>query len=449
MNSTVRKDESLVCSFKNQSDEGFYRLAKKVINSEKHPKNELKILPQAQASGRMTQKSAEAYANYLSNNQNKWLKKRGYDENLNSSHLAKKICKMIDPQETGKIALLDFVKFLVEIGVPLSSKVIKSILCKIVGEIDTNKAIITEDHINLICRGDKKTNAILYNLNSCIKIQLNKPCSEITTADQDVMINSWWKTLDSYHRNQVCSNQICDFMVKTQIFPGFSEGKKFMNKVTNFSPFLDSIQFRLIFSKALIKQTLLGIDKKLAEEDLGSKEHSYAIKFCQLKRKLILAGSRCAVPNVTTEEGSIVLKAIKSFARLTHSEEPNINLKDLKKRWHRRTGINVDKAEKGNSQEHKEKPVELARYFPKDTEMHVDYLKYNDDYRPKTLVVNDSRLRNRKFTIAGSFNLTCGDEDQVGVNQKRRHFKPINSYESRCERVNTILQNFQKMIYKS
>ena len=60
--------------------------------------------------------------------------------------------------------------------------------------------------------------------------------------------------------------------------------------------------------------------------------YSYAYKLCQLKRQMILAGIQYPIQNISIEEGEILIKAIKEFAKYKGEDEVKITYEDFKMR---------------------------------------------------------------------------------------------------------------------
>ena len=450
MNSAIRTDEKRVSESKPESDAGFHRLAENMISTTPNKKSSGKGgYQQFQNPDKVIQKSSDAIMKTLIKNQDKWLKHIKNTEKNQSWTITKQIKNMLDPQDTGNIPFNIFFDFLIEIGVPLKPKIVKFTLAKLLKTENVCNKVIKEEHISNLCRGDNRSNQILNVLNRIISRTSNKSFEEVTSAEHKLLINSWWKKLDSLRSNQVMCNKVCEFLIEVEICSNFPESKKYVCKVTQNLVFMDSDQFKALFAKAVITHALINLNRKFTEEDWNNPVYSYAYKLCQLKRQMILAGIQYPIQNISIEEGEILIKAIKEFAKYKGEDEVKITYEDFKMRWLQHTGHVLDSMPKNvMSIQSQASEVELAEYFPKNGDVMDKELEWH-----RMATMRESKKKEqlqKRFTQ--NFDIIkktdhCGF-DKFRDSPFKRVNKPVTDYEKKCEKFNMLFDEFQKVVNK-
>ena len=361
MTSSLRTDEKAVTNTRQETDASFQRQVHNILNNTS-PQN---ITPKPQIlqkTKRVIQKKSEAFLQNLKISQSKWLKKRGFIDPKESNISSKEIFAMLDTNKVGEIPAEEFLDFLIEIGIPVDRNMAKEVILSTLKEKTIKNLLITQENVNSLCKSDKRSDLML-------KVFQEKLGKNFKTLDVVELIKKWWNELGV---KVLGINEICEFLVKNEIFPDFFEAKKYLTKVNRNENFMIFRQFLSIFAKMIVKHYLITINKKFSEEDWSDTGHSLAFKLSQLKKQLILAGIKYPVDKISYEEGLQALKAIENLDKFKLKKK--FNLDEFKLNWYNLTGFTLDnqipsKQEKPNKKV--EKPLSVF-YSCEDPEMYKE-----------------------------------------------------------------------------
>lgn len=447
MNKALRSDEKQLSAYNHESDAGFIRLSEQIRNpktSTKEPQKHIKT----RAPSNAPQKSSDASIRNIMISQSKWLKSHGNDDNSSMS-IAKQIMLMLDSPNSNEIQAEDFVSFLIEIGLPVPIKGLIETLKSLLHVKNIKSKNIKEEHISALCRSDKKNSHILKIINQETAKSHNKSLNQITSAEQLEVISTWWKKLNESGSKIVSFGIVCDFLVQICMFADFSEARKFVAGTCKDGEFMDKYQFQMIFTKALIKHTLMNINKKFTYEDWNNPSLSYAYKLCQLKRQLILAGIKYPIPNISKEDGELVLKAVESMEKLTFGCVKKVNYEDFKAAWLKNTGLSLDTAspDRVTPLETIESQDELAVYHPKNKES-CRIGEFDDEDKSSSVKDENKILRENLKGNSIGFLLFGDVERRARAKEytKNRSFRPVNKDELRWAKQTVLLDDFRKII---
>ncbi|OMJ67002.1 hypothetical protein SteCoe_35960 [Stentor coeruleus] len=452
MNQTMRSDEKEVSINKPKSDAGFIRLAERM----KRIKNEPKIFSQKKNSQDLSivvQKSNYAKKKNAMISQTKWLKNHGSLDKQSFSPIAKQIMEMLDPLGYNEICVNEFISFLIEIGLPLPVKAIKYAIKLVLRIKDNKNKTLKEEHILALCRGDKRSCHILMIINQEIAKNFNKSIDDVTSVDQEGIICSWWKNFGCSEKKIVQCIFVYDFLVKMTMFAEACDARKFVLDVCKDGGFLDYTQFRSLFARALIKHLLNNINKKFTEEDWENPYFTYSYKLCQLKKQLILAGIKYPIPNISSEEGTLVLRAIESMEFFFNGPKKKVTYEEFKKIWLNDTGITLDtkNIERSdfttfNSQK------KLAVFYTNPEKISLFDDEFYREELQNTLRINAIKTEKKqlldkvKKSNLGYLLYEKLARGAIFKSVYKRILKPINKDEVRCANQTVILDNFQKII---
>ncbi|OMJ90312.1 hypothetical protein SteCoe_7336 [Stentor coeruleus] len=449
MNKALRSDEKQISAYNHESDAGFIRLSEKIRNP-KIPSEDPSKRIKARTSSNVAQKSSDASMRNIMISQSKWLKSHGNNDN-SSIPIAKQIISMLDSHNSTGIPADKFVSFLIEIGLPVPIKCVINTLQSLLHTKDIKTKYIYEEHILLLCRSDKKNTHILTIINQETAKINNKPLDQITSAEQSEVISKWWEKLDESGKKIVPFSIICDFLVLICMFTDILEAKKFLVNICKDREFIDKCQFKMIFTRALIKHTLMNINKKFTQEDWDNPALSFAYKLCQLKRQLILAGIKYPIPNISKEEGELALKAMESMEKFTFGCRKKVDYEDFKVAWLKNTGLNLDTVSPDRTTPFDtiESQTELAIYYPKDEkDCKIERFDKEDNYREdkdESIALRDNIRGNTiGFLLFGDIERRARAKEYT----TNRSFRPINKDELRWARQTVLLDHFRKIINK-
>lgn len=453
MNKTTRKYEKQDPSNNKETETAFLRLAEHINNGSSPIKEPSKLI-RIQGSSNVVQKSSFATIKNMKISQSKWLKSHCINFTQNSIPITKQIISMLDPHSFNEVPAEDFISFLIEIGTPVSIKSITHIIRSLLKAKDLKNKFIREDHVSILCKTDKLQDRILKIINQEIIKTNNKSLEDITSADQNLLIDSWWKDLDTTSSKIVSCNHICDFLVKTKMFSEYIDAKKYIGNICKSKGgFMDYSQFRMIFALVLIKYVLLNINKKFTEEDWNDPAVSYAFKLCQLKRKLILAGIKFPIPKISAEEGELVLKALENVGVANGEQKKKMSFDDFKEMWVKNTGICVE-----NSYPELDFPLKTIESQP---ELAIFYAKSDKNTTNDEASQDQTGSKQRKNPYEESSNLLrdkiqqstlgfllFGDiERRASKNQKPKDIKKITTeVEAKQIKQKTLYSDFQKVV---
>lgn len=448
MNKATRDDEKKSSGTRPESDIRFKRLVGKLCENPKLPR-EVYTKTEPENNSKVVHKSKHAINKDLSATRSKWLSQRGKGK-FHNSHIAKRIFMMLDPQGSGEVEANDFCNFLIDIGIPVRLSAIKSVVGKVIGSSQIKNKLITEDEIAYLCRGDQKTTQTLTILNSAVLNHFDAKDKIVTSADHGNLLKRWWESLDSSRNNQVEVPKICEFLVNIKVFRDFFEARKFVDKVTSESTFIDCNQFYSLFAKPLIKHCLLNINSKFTEDDWNNSMYSDAYKLSQLKRKLILAGIQYPIPNISIEEGELALKAMSSLTKINKKPQ-SANYDEFKDNWFKLTGFKVESRPKAQARMHSsESEIELAIYVPKSLKPDFKKLQHQLSVKQKKVTIKQTEeiakiLEQKKVLEYSLFNdhfYTYSSD----IKPAKKRFKTFNPDYLKFEGQNETFEDFQKLV---
>ena len=433
MNTTVRKDEKAVTESKPESDASFQRLARKMKKEEEQRYSPTKLKMNQNTAG-VVQKKNEAFIRNLNISQSQWLKKHGMVEGREIANLSKQIFAMLDTNQIGEIPAEDFLEFLVEIGTPIDQSILRKVMIWTLKTRDLKHSYLSQNSMSQFCRGDKRSDIIL----GIFETHLGK---DYKGLDIISLLNKWW---DSYNGKTVSIKVLADFLVKKRIFNDFSEAKKYLSKINRNEVLLDHFQYLCIFGKAIVRHTLVNINKKFHEDDWNNPDYSLAYKLCQLKRQLILAGIKYPIEHVSYEEGLEALKAIENLEKFKGPKK--FDVEEFKGEWFKLTGhiLYSNKAEKINEIRFGPEKTErkLAVFIPKDG------FEIWDKARPTYTKVLDDKSKLSEL-IEPIFSQSKNIEPlRPSLYSMKQKLRKAGSGSERDQNHVAGLQDFQKLVRK-
>ena len=331
----MRDDEYKTSDLYLDSTELFNRLAQRIQDPNSPLEPFKKII--SYGTGKLLHKNSEAKHKILGKTTNNWIEKRGIkNENINSFNTSKVILAMLDTENKGFISGETFCEFLIEIGLPLDCKNLYSLLCKIKRSENIKNVMIGYEDLSNFCRGDHRTNSLLESLKTTVKEQIKtEENPKINIILLEKLLKSWWKECDIYNYNQVHINEVSKLLVNKSVVCDFNEGYHIIKKIIQ-NNYLDYLQFKLIFGKAMIKD-------KFSSNDWENSEFSQAYKLTQLKKQLILAGIEFPVPFISLEEGRSTLEAIEKYAKFKNKTLTKMSYHSFHQLWFEFSGELIGK----------------------------------------------------------------------------------------------------------
>ncbi|OMJ74049.1 hypothetical protein SteCoe_27101 [Stentor coeruleus] len=397
----MRNDEKEAKTCEDQKKNFFNRLAQRFQN----PETELKDgeFKAPMATENLVQKYSVVKSKELNSVREPWMKKRACLGNNKDNELAKHIFKLC--QHNGEIKSSNFIRLLVEIGVPLPCKIIIETLENLFNTKKLENFIMGENAIIRICKSDTLSKRfmgkILEDAEKILKVDNNDNSKrEVNALDVEKLLKVWWQEADTYGRNQLHLNEISEFLLRKGIVADQTEGRKLLSKIFKDLVYIDYNHFLLIFSKPLIKYSLSILWKKVLNESKESMYFSNDYSLTTLKKKILLAGINYPTTEFTADEGIYAINAIEKYKDVKSSTE-KMTYDDFCKYWSLTSGQECGKnfLKRETKLEKKEKVLSV---FKKNDDIESEISSDECEVKDKVPVFT----KNERYTILGNFNIS-------------------------------------------
>lgn len=402
MKKIMRNDEKEAKTCEDKKNNFFNRLVQRFQNPEVELKDGEFKAPIAAEN--LVQKYSVVKSKELNSVREPWMKKRACLGSNKDNELAKHIFKLC--QHNGEIKSSNFVRLLVEIGVPLPCKCIVETLKNLFNTKNLDNFIMGENAIIRICKSDTLSRRFMGKILEDVEKILKADSGEsnkrdVTALDVEKLLKVWWQEADTYGRNQLHLNEISEFLLRKGIVADQTEGRKILNKIFKDLAYIDYNHFLLVFSKPIIKYSLSILWKKVLNESRESMYFSNDYSLTTLKKKILLAGINYPTTEFTVDEGVYAINAIEKYKEDVKSTSEKMTYDEFCKYWSLTTGQECGKNFlKGETKLEKKETV--LSVFKKNDNIESEISSDECEIKDKV----PTFTKNERYTILGNFNIS-------------------------------------------